>query len=211
RGIEHFFHRRAEAMDLVDEQHVALFEIGEQCGKIAGFRNHRTGSGAKADAEFARDDLRQRGLAEAGGPYEQHMVQRLVTLARGFDEDGEIGARLRLADKFGQQLRAQRGIADIVAAALGGDDAGGRVHATLAKRRVMRQQMIDAISDPKNTNGNACTTKTGRCCNEGGGPFSGISIASAGSTTEESKAVRTGINTELCRKPIAAPAVTIPA
>ena len=69
-------------------------------------------------------DLRQRGLAEAGGADEQHMVQRLAALARGLDEDREIGARLRLADEFRQQLRAQRGIADIVAAALGGDDAG---------------------------------------------------------------------------------------
>ena len=87
------------------------------------------GGGAKADAEFARHDLRQRGLAEAGGTDEQHMVQRLAALARGLDEDREIGARLRLADEFGQQLRAQRGVADIVAAALGRDDAGGSGHA----------------------------------------------------------------------------------
>ena len=116
-------------MDFVDEQHVALFEIGEQRGEIAGLCDHRARGGAKADAELARDDLRQRGLAEAGGTDEQHMVQRLVTLARGLDEDGEIGARLRLADEFGQQLRAQRGVADIVAAALGRDDAGGCGHA----------------------------------------------------------------------------------
>ena len=44
------------------------------------------------------------------------MVQRLVTFARRLDEDREIGARLRLADEFRQQLRAQRGIADIVGA-----------------------------------------------------------------------------------------------
>src|SRR4029078_29116 len=72
--------------------------------------------------------LRQRGLAEARGPYEQHVIQRLVTFARRLDEDREILARLRLADEFGQQLRPQRGVADIVGTALGGDDAGGRVH-----------------------------------------------------------------------------------
>ena len=86
------------------------------------------GGGAKADAEFARHDLRQRGLAEAGRADEQHVIQRLVTLARRLDEDREILARLRLADEFGQQLRTQRGVADIVGTALGGDDAGGRVH-----------------------------------------------------------------------------------
>jgi len=29
RGIEHLLDRRLKAMDLVDEQHVALFEIGQ--------------------------------------------------------------------------------------------------------------------------------------------------------------------------------------
>ena len=115
-------------MDFVDEQHVALFEIGQECGEIAGLGDHGPRGGAKADAEFARHDLRQRGLAEAGGTDEQHMVERLAALARRLDEDREIGARLRLADEFRQQLRAQRGIAGIVSAALGCDDAGGRVH-----------------------------------------------------------------------------------
>ena len=127
RGIEHLLDRRAEAMDFVDEQHVALFEIGEQRGEIARLRDDRARGGAKADAELARDDLRQRGLAEAGGTDEQHVIQRLAPLARRLDEDREIFARLRLADEFGQQLRAQRGVADIVGTALGGDDAGGRV------------------------------------------------------------------------------------
>src|SRR6185437_3980012 len=79
-------------------------------------------------------DLRQRGLAEARGAYEQHMVERLVALAGSLDEDREVGARLGLADEFRQHLRAQRGVADIVAAAFGGDDSGGRVHAAMLAR-----------------------------------------------------------------------------
>ena len=125
RGIEHFLDRRTEAMDFVDEQHVALFEIGQQCGEIAGLGDHRARGGAKADAELARHDLRQRGLAEAGRTDEQHVVQRLAALARRLDEDREILARLLLADELGQRLRTQRSVADIVAAALGRDDAGG--------------------------------------------------------------------------------------
>ena len=35
RGIENFLHRRIEAMDFVDEQHVARLEIGENGGQIA--------------------------------------------------------------------------------------------------------------------------------------------------------------------------------
>ena len=128
RRVEHFLDRGAETMDFVDEQHVALFEIGQKCGEIAGLGDHGAGGGAEANAEFARDDLRQRGLAETGGTDEQHMIERLAALARRLDEDRQIGARLRLADEFGQQLRAQRGVADIVGAALGCHDAGGRGH-----------------------------------------------------------------------------------
>ena len=127
RGIQHFLDCRAEAMDFVDEEHVALFEIGQERGKIAGLCDQGPGGGAKADAELARHDLRQRGLAEARRTDEQHVIERLVALARGLDEDREIGARLRLADEFGKQLRAQRRVADIVGAALGRDDAGGVV------------------------------------------------------------------------------------
>ena len=97
---------RREAMDFVDEQHVALFEIGEQCGEVARLGNDGTGGSAKADAEFARDDLRQRGLAEAGRTNEQHVIQRLAPLARRLDEDREIFSRLSLPDELRQQLRA---------------------------------------------------------------------------------------------------------
>ena len=116
-------------MDLVDEQHVALFEIGQQRGEIARLGDHRPRGGAEADAEFARHDLRQRGLAEPRRADEQHMVERLAALARGLDEDRQILSRLLLPDEFGQRLRPQRGVADIVGAALWGDEAGGRVHA----------------------------------------------------------------------------------
>src|SRR5262249_40229551 len=97
--------------------------------EIAGLGDHRAGSGAKADAELFRHDLRQRGLAESGGADEQHVVQRLAALARRLDEHGEILARLLLADEFGEQLRPERGVADIVAAALGRNHPGGRVQA----------------------------------------------------------------------------------
>ncbi len=124
RRIEHLLHRRIKPMNLVDEQHVALFEIGQQRREIAGLGDHRTGGGAEADAKLARHDLRQRGLAEPRGTDEQHVVERLAAFARGVDEHRQIGARLLLADKFRQVLRTQRGIADVVGTALGGDKAG---------------------------------------------------------------------------------------
>ena len=66
-------------MDLVDEQHVARLQIGQQRGEIAGALDHRARGGAEADPQLARDDLRQRRLAEAGRPEEQHVVERLAS------------------------------------------------------------------------------------------------------------------------------------
>ena len=88
-------------MDFVDEEHVALFEIGQQRGEIARLCDHRTGSRAEVDAEFARHDLRQRGLAETRRADEQHMIERFLARARGVDKDGQISTRLLLADEFG--------------------------------------------------------------------------------------------------------------
>ena len=78
RRIEDFLDRRVEPVDLVDEQHVAVFEIGEQRGEVAGLGDHRAGGRAEIHAELARHDLRERRLAEARGPREQHMVERLA-------------------------------------------------------------------------------------------------------------------------------------
>ena len=94
RGIEDFLDRRIEPVDLVDEQHVAVFEIGEQRREVAGLGDHRAGGGAEIHAELARDDLRQRGLAEAGRADEQHVVERFLARARRLDEHREVGARL---------------------------------------------------------------------------------------------------------------------
>src|SRR3546814_18401845 len=54
--------RRGGPVDLVDEQHVAGLQIGEQRGEVAGAHDDRPGRGAEADAELAGDDLRKRRL-----------------------------------------------------------------------------------------------------------------------------------------------------
>src|SRR5262249_29690198 len=124
RRIEDFLDRRVEPVDLIDEQDVALLQIGEQRREIAGLGDHRPGSGAEIDPELARHDLRQRGLAEPGWTDEQPMAARLGPGARRGDEYREILARLFLADELGKLLRTQRGFGDVLVAALGSDDAG---------------------------------------------------------------------------------------
>ena len=126
RRIEHLLDRRIEPVDLVDEENVALLQIGEQRREIAGLGDHRPRGGAEIDAELARDDLRQRGLAETRRADEQHMVERFVARPRRLDEHRKIGARLLLADELGQPLRPQRRLGGVLFAALGRDEAAGR-------------------------------------------------------------------------------------
>ena len=127
RRIEDFLHRRIEAVDLVDEEHVARFEIGEDGGEIAGLGQHRPRGRAEIDAQLARHDLRQRGLAEAGRAGKQHMVERLFARPRRLDEDREIFARLLLADEFGQHLGPQRGFERVLLGALAARQGGRHV------------------------------------------------------------------------------------
>ena len=115
-------------MDLVNEQHVALFQVGEQRREIAGLRDHRTGGGAEVDTELARDDLCERGLAEARRANKQHVIEWLAPGARRLDEHREITTRLLLANELGELLRAQRGFGDVLVAVVGGDEAGRGGH-----------------------------------------------------------------------------------
>ena len=57
-----------------------------------------------------KNDVGQRGLAQAGRAEQQHMVQRLAALACCADEDLELLTRLGLADVLGQQLGPQRAL-----------------------------------------------------------------------------------------------------
>ena len=76
-------------------------------GQVLGLLEHRPRGLAQVHAELVGDDVRERRLAEAGRAEQQHVVHRLAAHLRRADEDLELLARLRLADVFGEPLRAQ--------------------------------------------------------------------------------------------------------
>ncbi len=127
-GVEDFLDGRLQAVDFVDEQHVPGLEVGEDRGEVAGALDDRAGGGAEADAEFAGDDLGERGLAEAGRAVQQDMVQRFAAGAGGLDEDGEVFAGGALADEFRKRLRPERGFGGVFVAAGRGRWCGSRSH-----------------------------------------------------------------------------------
>ena len=116
-------------MNFIDEQHVARFEVGQERGEIAGPGEHRARSGAKADAKLARDDLRERRLAKTRAADKQHVVERFAARA-AWTKTEKFAFAWGWPTNSERRLGTQRGVADIVAAALGRDDAGGGGHAT---------------------------------------------------------------------------------
>jgi hypothetical protein len=110
RRIEDLLDHRAQAMDLVDEEHVVGLEIGEDRGEVAGTLEHRARGLAQVHAHLARDDVGERGLAEPRRPEEQGVVERFLALARSGDEYTELLADLDLPDILGQELGTKRAL-----------------------------------------------------------------------------------------------------
>ena len=82
-------------MDLVDEEHVVRLQVREEARKVGGLVQHRPAGDAEPHSHFLRDDVRQRGLSQAGRAMQQHVVQGLTALPGGLHEHLQvIGDRL---------------------------------------------------------------------------------------------------------------------
>ncbi len=90
RGVELFFEHRLQAVNLVEEEHLALAQVGEDGGEVALDDERRTRGLLEADVEFVGDDGGQRGLAQARRAEKKHVIQRLAARAGGFKSDGEL-------------------------------------------------------------------------------------------------------------------------
>lgn len=120
RGIEDFFHHGREAVNLVDEEHIMRFEIGEQGGEIPRTFEHRPRSLAHADPHLGGDDVGKRGLAQPWRAKQQHVVERLFPRPRRSDEDPQLLPHLALADVFSQPFGPQRTLDGVFLAVDGG-------------------------------------------------------------------------------------------
>ena len=74
-----------------------------------------------AHAHLGGDDAGQRGLAEAGRPGEEQVVDGLTAAAGRLEHDAEVLLQLALADELGEAARAQPGLDGVLGVA---DDAG---------------------------------------------------------------------------------------
>jgi hypothetical protein len=94
-------------VDLVDEQHVAVVEAGEDGREVTGVGDRRTAGDPERRGHLVGDDHRQRGLAEPGRAGEQDVVGRPAAAASGLEHQPELLADPPLADHLVQGARAQ--------------------------------------------------------------------------------------------------------
>ena len=110
RRVEHFFDEFVETMDFVDEEYVAVFEIGEDRAQVADALDRGATRHLHADAHFFGDDVGECRLAQARRTIEKHVLYRVAALSRRFDKNAEIPLDFLLPDIFAEPLRAERRI-----------------------------------------------------------------------------------------------------
>ena len=87
-GVELFFEDGLEAVNLVEEEDLALAQVGEDSGEVALDLESGAGGLLEADVKLVGDDGGEGGFAEAGGSEEEDVVEGFATGASGFEGDG---------------------------------------------------------------------------------------------------------------------------
>ena len=81
RAVERLFEHRADAVNSSMNSIIRL-KIGQQRGEVALLLQHRTGGLVHRHTISARDDVRQRRLAQPGGPNSSIVIQRFAPRLR---------------------------------------------------------------------------------------------------------------------------------
>ena len=97
-------------MDLVDKQHITRLQVGKDSRQVAGARDGRTTRGLDLSAQLVGDNGGQRGLAQARRTRENHVVERLATALRRFDQHAQALLDVLLATVVVQALGAQSAV-----------------------------------------------------------------------------------------------------
>ena len=127
RRVERLLQGARQPVDLIHEEHAPRLERGQKGRDVSLALECRTGGLHERDVQLARDDLRQRGLAQAGRASQQQMVQRVPARRGGLDRNGQLLAQRLLADEVLQPSRTQRAVELVLGDQVRSLDAG-RLH-----------------------------------------------------------------------------------
>ena len=101
-------------MDLVDEQDVTLFELGEDRREITGALECWPRRDVQVHAHLDRNDAGHRCLAQPGWTCEQDVVGWLATLLGCLEHDRQVLFELALTDELRQPFRTKPDVVDVV-------------------------------------------------------------------------------------------------
>jgi len=88
RCVELFFEDGLEAVDLIEEEHLALADIGEDGGEVALNLESRTGGLLKAHVELVGNDGCEGGLSQSRRAEEENMIESLAAGVGGLKSNG---------------------------------------------------------------------------------------------------------------------------
>src|SRR5688500_420887 len=97
-----------EPVNLINEEDVALLDIGEDAREITRFLDLRAGSGVKLGTRRARDQIGKGRFTESGRTGEQDMIKDISAPFRRFQHEQDPVLDLLLADEFRESRRTQR-------------------------------------------------------------------------------------------------------
>ena len=92
--IKDFLDRWAEAMNFVNKQNIACFQVRQNCSKVTRLGNHRPRCRPKTNAHFFCDNGCQGCFTQSGWPVKQHMVQGFTTTDGCRNEDLQVSPAL---------------------------------------------------------------------------------------------------------------------
>src|SRR3989344_4236747 len=103
--IEYFLDHFVQTVDLVDEEDVAVFQVGEDRAEVADLFNGWTGCVFDTGGHCSRNDVSECGLAEAGWAIEENVVDIFGAFFGGLNTNIQVSFDLVLANVFVKSLR----------------------------------------------------------------------------------------------------------
>ena len=98
--VQHFLDDPIEAVNLVNEEHVAAAHVRRDSGQVALSLDGRSGGGPDPRSQLVGDDVGESGFAEARCPMQEDVIERLLTLTCRLDGDAELLLHPRLVDEL---------------------------------------------------------------------------------------------------------------
>ena len=95
-------------MNLIDEEHIALFEVGKDRRKIACALDSRPAGDLDIRTHLMRDHARKGGFTQARRSREQNVIDRIATLACSLDKNEQAIFDLLLTDVVVELTRTKR-------------------------------------------------------------------------------------------------------